>query len=64
MLARDGNGNYHGILGSQNPAHYVRRYGIHGIPAGLAVWDGTVFRTGFRVGSFKPVASNAYNFLI
>ena len=50
VLARDGNGNSRGILGSQNPARYVRRYGIHGIPAGRAARDGMVFRTGFRAG--------------
>ena len=64
VLARDGNGNSHRIRGSQNPAHYVCRYGIHGIPAGRVARDGTVFRTGFRAGSFKPIASNECNFLI
>ena len=53
VLARDGNGNSRGILGSQNPARYVCRYGIHGIPVGRAARDGTVFRMGFRAGIFQ-----------
>ena len=64
VLARYGNGNSHEILGSQNPARYIRRFGIHGIPAGQAARDGMVFHTGFRGGSFKPVDSNVCNFLI